>query len=177
MALKRVEPGVSDRSLVTRVHREYKDLDLNFTAKPGTEFPDGKTRGDVYKKIDIKAIDQSIQNILLTNYYDKPFNPFFGANLIQLLFELNTTVSASMMEDTIRREIERHEPRVRVLDVQIYDSTAEKMVPKGASSVFFYSGSGAGGNNDDYTLVANVHCQILNTGIDFTTSVNMNRLR
>ena len=177
MALKRVEPGVSDRSLVTKVHSEYKDLDLKFAAKPGTEFPDGKKRGDVYKKIDIKAIDQSINNILLTNHYDKPFQPLFGADLIQLLFELNTTISASFVEDIVREEIERHEPRVEVLDVDIYDSTAEKMVPKGASTVFFYAGGGVGGNSDEYSLVVYVHCRIKNTGIDFTTAVNMNRLR
>ena len=75
MALKRIEPGKSDGTLITTVAREYKDLDLSFAPKRGTMFEDGIRRGDVYKKEDIKAIDQSIQNILLTNRYEKPFNP------------------------------------------------------------------------------------------------------
>jgi phage baseplate assembly protein W len=174
MALKRINPELSDTSLVTKIKREYKDLDLKFTAKPGTKFPDGSTRGDVYKKSDVKAIDQSINNILMTNYYERPFQPFFGADLTQLLFELNTSVSLSETQRIIRGAIEKDEPRVQVLTIEVFDPGADKMVPKGSADIFLYSGSA---DIDRYSLIIYVHCRIKNTGQDITVPVNMNRLR
>ena len=90
MAVKRIEPGVTDKTLVTTIHKNSVDLDLKFFARRGTMFEDGIRRGDVYKREDLKAIDQSIATILTTNWYEKPFQPKFGANLRQMLFELNT---------------------------------------------------------------------------------------
>ena len=42
------------------------------------------SKGDVY---DYDAINQSIENILMTSYGDKLFNPFFGSSLGGQLFE------------------------------------------------------------------------------------------
>lgn len=174
MALKRITPDLKDTTLSTKIRREYKDLDLNFEHKPGTKFPDGRKRGDVYKKVDVKAIDQSISNILSTNFFEKPFQPFFGANLTQLLFELNTTISETDMRRIITSAIQKDEPRVEVIGIEIYDGASEEMVPKGAANVFFYTGDT---DHDRYSLVIYVHCRIKNTGEDVTIPVNMNRLR
>jgi hypothetical protein len=91
MAVKRIEPGVGDKSLFTTVQKDNKDLDLKFYARRGTMFEDGIRRGDVYKREDLKALDQSINTILMTNWYEKPFQPKFGANLRRMLFELEST--------------------------------------------------------------------------------------
>lgn len=173
MALKRITPGISDKSLLATVNRNYKDVDLNFASKPGTEFVDGKKRGDIYKKIDERAIEQSVLNILMTNNLEKPFQPLFGADLNSLLFGLSTQVSSSKFRKTIRREIERHEPRVKVIDVIIFDKSEEKEVPRGASTVFFYSSMDDG----RYHLIVYVQCQIIATGRTIEIPVNMNRLR
>lgn len=173
MALKRITPDLKDNTLSTKIRREYKDLDLNFASKPGTLFPDGMKRGDVYKKADVKAIDQSISNILSTNYYEKPFQPFFGANLFQLLFELNTTISEPEMKRIIAGAIQKDEPRVQVLDIEIFDGATERMIPRGTADVFLFAGT----NGDDHSLVVNVYCRIKNTGQEITIPVNMNRLR
>lgn len=174
MAVKRITPDLKETTLSTKIRRDYKDVDLNFANKPGTKFSDGIRRGDVYKREDVRAIDQSISNILSTNYFEKPFQPFFGANLVQLLFELNTTISETETRRIIAGAIQKDEPRVEVLDIEIYDGVNEEMVPKGAASVFFYTGNT---DVDRYSIVIYVHCRIKNTGEDVTIPINMNRLR
>ena len=174
MTLKRITPGLDDTTLITTVRRNFSDIDLKYYPKRGTVFEDGQRRGDIFKKEDVKSIDQSIQNILLTNHYEKPFDPFFGANLRRLLFELNTMIAEDDVEETVTRALERDEPRVEVLSVDVYDAGAAKQIPKGAPNVFFYANSG---QSDHYSLIVYVYCRIKNTGEEITTQVNMNRLR
>ena len=173
MALKRITPGISDTTLVTTINRDYKDIDLSFARKPGSLFEDGLIRGDVYRKLDIRSVEQSIRNILLTNFYEKPFQPLFGANLRRLLFELDTMVSEPEIRDLVTSSVNKWEPRVEVMDVEIVDPSAEKKVPRGISDVFFY----ATGQNARHHLIITVYARILNTGVDIATQVNMNRIR
>ena len=174
MALKRIEPGRTGVSLTTTVARKYKDLDLSFSPKRGTMFEDGVRRGDVYKKEDIRAIDQAIKTLLLTNRYEKPFQPLFGGNLRSLLFGLSTQVSEDEVRDTIVDTLRKHEPRVQVLGVEIFDAGASKQVPRGIENVFFYS---TGVDPARYSLIITVYSRIKTTGVDITTQINMNRLR
>lgn len=174
MALKRITPGLDDTTLITTVRRNYKDIDLKYYAKRGTVFEDGVRRGDIFKKEDVKAIDQSVQNILLTNHFEKPFDPLFGANLRRLLFELNTLISEDDVEETVRRALERDEPRVEVLSVDLYDAGADEMIPKGAPNIFYYADKGV---SQRYSLIVYVNCRIKATGQEIETQVNMNRLR
>lgn len=175
MALKRIQPGLTDATLVTTVNKNYKDIDLFFTSKSGTMFEDGIRRGDIYKKVDIKAIDQSIKNILLTNWYEKPFQPFFGADLRRLLFELDTMISEPDVRDLVTEAIEKWEPRVEVLDVDLYFPGEAQPVPKGVANIFFYAS--AGGETTNHTLQVTVYCKLINTGQEIATQVNMNRIR
>lgn len=80
----------------------YKDMDLFFSPKPS---------GDIYKKQDAAAIKQSVKNILMTNFMEKPFDNTFGGNLNSFLFELDTTVEADILRDQIFETIALHEPR------------------------------------------------------------------
>lgn len=87
----------------------YSDLDLSFVKKKN---------GDIFKKNDASSIKQAVKNLILTNYYEKPFQPFFGTNIQSLLFEL----ADDFIEDDIKEEISdslnAYEPRVRLLDVE-----------------------------------------------------------
>ena len=57
----------------------YSDFDINFVAHP--------ISGDIAIKRDSDAIKRSVWNIILTNHYERPFKPNFGANIRRLLFE------------------------------------------------------------------------------------------
>lgn len=61
---------------------QYIDFDLTFRRNP--------VSGDVLIKKDISSINQSIKNILLTNKLEKPFQPRFGGNIYNTLFDLMT---------------------------------------------------------------------------------------
>ncbi len=174
MTIKRIEPtNLNSATLTTTVNRNYKDIDLSFKNKSGTLFEDGVKRGDVYKKVDIRAVEQSVKNILLTNHYEKPFQPLFGADLRRLLFELDTMVSEPQVEDLIRRALSRWEPRIAIRSIEL-QLPGDTPVPKGVSDIFFYATkSGV----DAHTITVLINASIRNTGQEITTRVNMNRLR
>jgi phage baseplate assembly protein W len=174
MAIKRVEPtNLNSATLSTTVNKNYRDVDLSFAHKNGTVFEDGIRRGDVYKKVDIRAVEQSMKNILLTNHFEKPFQPDFGADLRRLLFELDTMVSEPQVRDLITRSISRWEPRVEIDKIELL-LPGDNMVPKGTSDIFFYA---AKSGTEAHTLSVVIYANIKNTGQEIVTRVNMNRLR
>lgn len=97
--------------------REFKDLDLNFRAHPVTK--------DVVKKTGTAAIVGALRNLILTNQYEKPFRPLFGANIRALLFENVSPVLATILETEIENTIRTYEPRVVVESVRV-DANPEK---------------------------------------------------
>lgn len=112
MATARVlsrEDGTLDAStLVTSRTRLYRDIDLTFEAKPN---------GDIYIKKDAGAVKQAVKNLIQTNYFEKPFQPFFGADIRSLLFELAIDETGDEIRDRIIRAIEQYEPRAQIIDV------------------------------------------------------------
>ena len=107
-----IEDGnLNTSSISTTKSVVYTDLDLFFSPKPS---------GDVYKKQDVAAVKQSVKNILMTNFMEKPFNPEYGGNLNSFLFELDTTVEADILRDQIFETISLHEPRALMREVFIF---------------------------------------------------------
>lgn len=75
--------------------------------------------GDVAKRFDMDAIKASIKAILKTRKGEKLFNPTFGADIDQLLFELITPFTKIMLQKVITQEIEKWEPRVVIDTVTV----------------------------------------------------------
>lgn len=90
---------------------DYSDLDLDFIAHP--------TTGDVMKKTGIEAVKRSIRNLVLTNFYDKPFRPQIGSGAIKLLFENANPIVAGFLRDAIKEVITNYEPRVSVQAIDV----------------------------------------------------------
>lgn len=82
----------------------YSDIDLLFSAHPIT--------GDVSRRLDSDAIKRSIKNIVLTNYYERPFKPSLGGGLRNMLFELDTDRRLQRVQNNLKKTIESFEPRV-----------------------------------------------------------------
>ena len=165
MALKRVSPGLKDKTLTTGKKKLYSDVDLTFARKPGT-LVDGVYVGDIYKKIDTAAVVQSVENILLTNYYEKPFEPFYGANIRAMLFETIESYSDQLVTRMITEAIDRWEPRATVIDVEYY--AGDELIPKGVIALREYAKN---------SIYIKVEFKIENIEESFIASVNMNRLR
>ena len=98
-----------------RSNRIYKDLNMSFTKNPATK--------DVARLFDVQAIKRSVKNIILTNKYERPFNPDFGCNLRGFLFENITEPLLVIIKDRVAMAIEKYEPRVSVEDVVVKNST------------------------------------------------------
>lgn len=91
--------------------RVYKDLDLNFRAHPVTK--------DVVKRTGNAAIIGALKNLILTNLYEKPFQPNFGSRVRGLLFEDVSFITANILQTEISNAIVNFEPRVGVDAVRV----------------------------------------------------------
>ena len=86
----------------------YKDIDLTFAAKAS---------GDIFKKTDAAAVKQAVKNLMLTNHFEKPFQPRFGANLRDLLFDLADDDAEEDIEERCINAINVFEPRAQALNI------------------------------------------------------------
>ena len=90
---------------------DYSDLDLDFIAHP--------TTGDIVKKIGPDAIKRSVRNLILTNFYDRPFRPGIGSNVQKLLFENPNPLTVNFLKDAIAEVLRNYEPRIAVNDIVV----------------------------------------------------------
>ena len=86
----------------------YSDIDLTFAVKPS---------GEIFKKTDAAAVKQAVKNLMLTNYFEKPFQPLFGANLRSLLFDLADDDAEEDIEERCKHAINIFEPRAQALNI------------------------------------------------------------
>ena len=131
-------------TLVGARKRVYSDVDLTFAKR---------LDGDVFKKQNAAAVKQSVKNILMTNYTEKPFQPFFGGNLNDFLFELNDGIEEEDIEDRIETAIRTYEPRADVLDVKVIS------------------------NPDNYDIRVTVSFKVVSTSEEVTLNLSLTRLR
>lgn len=87
---------------------DYSDLDLDFIPHPTTK--------DVVKKKGIEAIKRSVRNLILTNFYDRPFQSYIGSNAQKILFDNINPLTAIFLKDAIIDVINNFEPRVKLFD-------------------------------------------------------------
>ena len=124
---------------------DYSDLNLDFMAHP--------TTGDVMKLTGDEAIKRSVRNLILTNFYDRPFRSFIGTNVNRLLFENPNPLTATFLKDAIKEVVNNYEPRVDVRDVVVtFD-------------------------NDNNGFVATIIFNILNRLEPLTTIIFLERIR
>ena len=95
---------------ISRNARKYKDLDLFFAKKQGS--------GDISMITDVEAVKRSIRNLVLTNFYEKPFHPEIGSGVRDMLFENMSPVTAVVLAKKIEDVIENFEPRARLIGVR-----------------------------------------------------------
>ena len=95
---------------ISRNVRQYRDLDLFFSRKNGTN--------DITKITDVEAVKRSIRNLVLTNFYEKPFHPEIGSGIRDMLFENMTPITAVVLARKVEDVIENFEPRARLIGVR-----------------------------------------------------------
>ena len=90
--------------------RQYRDLDLFFTKR--------STDRDVNTLSNVQAVKRSVRNLVLTNFYEKPFHPEIGSGVRDMLFEPMTPITANILARKIEDVIENFEPRAKLIGVR-----------------------------------------------------------
>ena len=93
-----------------RVKQGYKDLSMSFKSNPLND--------DLIGLKNESAIARSIRNIVFTLPGEKFFDPNFGSDISQSLFENIDEISAVTIREEIEYSIKTYEPRVNLLEVE-----------------------------------------------------------
>ena len=93
----------------SRSTRLYKDIALSFERNAATK--------DVIVKKDVDAVKQSVRNLILTNHYERPFQPEIGSGISNLLFEPLDPITANLLTRVIGEVIINFEPRAQLISV------------------------------------------------------------
>tara|TARA_B110000438_G_C15398031_1_gene472101 strand:- start:118 stop:534 length:417 start_codon:yes stop_codon:yes gene_type:complete len=101
-------PSIFTKGLSTN-SRRWSDLDLDFQAHPVTK--------DIVIKTDVEAVKRSVRNLILTNRYERPFQPQIDGGVTRHLFELSSPMTKSNIQGAIKTAISNFEPRAEVISV------------------------------------------------------------
>lgn len=123
----------------------YKDFDLAMRCQPVT--------GKLFVKKNDESLKQALKNLILTNFYERPFRSDFGSGVRAALFEHYTQSTESTLKDNIKTAIENYEPRIILLAVKIY------------------------GDPDNHTLSVNIVFRGRNSNVVSEETISLDRIR
>ena len=103
------------RSALVSRGKQYADLDLSLVPHPNKK--------DIIPLTDVDAVRNAIKNLVLTNRFERPFQPSIGSNISMLLFENSTPDTIYLLKSYIKNVIEKYEPRVDAVYVQVEDDS------------------------------------------------------
>tara|TARA_B100000214_G_C23818540_1_gene558492 strand:- start:431 stop:847 length:417 start_codon:yes stop_codon:yes gene_type:complete len=98
-----------------------REIDKDDDIYVGVEFPlDFSVDGFLRKTKNVRQqVKSNIRNLLLTSKGERVFQPNFGSDLKNLLFEQITPQSLSNVEDSIRQSLSTWLPYVRVANLVV----------------------------------------------------------
>lgn len=102
------------------------DIDPNFSPHPMSK--------DLVTKSGDSAVESSIKNLVLTNYYERGFNVEVGQNVKDQLFENFNALTQETIKNSIRRVIQNFEKTVEVIDI-----LSELTDPNGITITILYN--------------------------------------
>jgi phage baseplate assembly protein W len=103
------------RSSNVAIRRTYVDLDLRLAINPFTK--------DISVLTDIDAVRASVKKLVLTNFYERPFQPFLGGNITGTLFENVGPVTVIALRNEIFRVLAEEESRINRVRVDVTDDS------------------------------------------------------
>ena len=97
------------------VSRGFQDLAVSFKANPST--------GDFGVVKNENAIKQSVRNLILTQFGERPFQEEIGSRVNTLLFEPWDPFSVDSLKSEIFNCLSRLEPRIECTNVEVRDDS------------------------------------------------------
>jgi phage baseplate assembly protein W len=112
---------LSDKNVVGRKaeivsrDRPYSDLDLSLKLHP--------VFNDIRPLTDLRAVKNSVKNLILTNFNERPFQPKLGSNVRALLFENASPITIITIREEIERVLAKYEKRINQINVEVTDNS------------------------------------------------------
>lgn len=95
---------------MANINKLYSDIDPEFKMD---------WNKDVARSLGLRAIKNSLLGIITTRKGSRPFDPEFGCDLADQLFENMTPLTADTVERNIESAVRNYEPRVDKLAVNV----------------------------------------------------------
>ena len=111
---KQISGNLEQAKIVSK-KKPHRDLDLSLKIHP--------IRKDIIPLKDDVAVINAVRNLLITNFYERPFGDDKGANLRGLLFEPAGYVTEIRLRDNIERVLNKYEPRIQTTGIGILDDS------------------------------------------------------
>ena len=105
--------GKLEQARVVSKKKPWSDLDLSLKIHP--------IRKDIIPLKDDAAIKNAVKNLLISNFYERPFQDDLGANLRGLLYEPADVITEIELRDNIYDVLSKYEPRISVTSIGITD--------------------------------------------------------
>src|SRR5210317_111638 len=105
--------GNLEQARIVSKKKPHRNLDLSLKIHP--------IRKDIIPLKDDAAIKNAVKNLLVSNFYERPFQNDLGANLSGLLFEPAGVITEIQIRDNIRNVLDKYEPRIKVNNIAITD--------------------------------------------------------
>ena len=96
---------------VNKTKEYYSDVLVDFAPHP--------QKHDLARSINDLAVKSSIRNLLLTNKYERLFNPKVGSKIRSILFEPIDAFTEADLKTAITETIENYEPRAKLINVTV----------------------------------------------------------
>lgn len=95
---------------MANINKLYSDIDPEFKMD---------WNKDVARSLGLRAIKNSLLGIITTRKGSRPFDPEFGCDLADQLFENMTPLTADTVERNIESAVRNYEPRIDKLSVHV----------------------------------------------------------
>jgi len=102
---------------------QFSDLGITMTAHPVT--------GNIAVKKNADAVIGALKNLILTNRFERPYEPLFGADIYARLFENFDPIEQVNIEEDIKTAVANYEPRASVSEVNVVASPNSNKVQVG----------------------------------------------
>lgn len=89
----------------------YSDIPANFSKS--------LISNDLAASYDIRAVQESIAAIIMTKKGERPFNPEYGCDITDSLFENMSNITAYSIKNDINSALGKYEPRIQVKNIQV----------------------------------------------------------
>jgi phage baseplate assembly protein W len=99
---------------------QFSDLSITLTPHPLTGKP------TILKNAN--AVAGALKNLILTNKFERPYEPLYGSDIYNRLFENFDPIEQINIEQDIRAAIANYEPRVKIDDVTVIASSSSNAV-------------------------------------------------